>query len=264
MNKREIQQLLKQKNLHPIKKWGQNFLTHQPTIQKITARVQKLPPPFVEIGPGLGALTRHFPKKADITLIERDKKLAGYWKEQGYAVLAADALKLNWPAVLPEKLTLFGNLPYEIASRLVIKASLCQPQITNMVFMMQKEAAQRALAKPRSENYGFLSVVSQTFWNMSLVAQAPRSHFYPAPKVDGAVLEFQAKKKIPGGDSALFVKFVKHCFSLKRKMLFKKMEGCSAQKAKNIFKDLGLSAVCRAEELSPQQFIQLYPQIHPL
>ena len=183
MNKQQIKQFLKQKNLQPIKKFGQNFLINQHIIQKIVKKVQRQPPPFVEIGPGLGALTEHFAnKKKDIILIERDKKIAAYWKEQAYSILSADALKLKWAADLPKKFTLFGNLPYEIAASLILESCLHQKQITSMIFMIQKEVAQRATAQPHSKDYGLLSVMSQIFWNISLACQCSKNRFLPCAK----------------------------------------------------------------------------------
>ena len=263
MDKKQVQQFLKQKNFRPIKKFGQNFLINQNTIQKIVSAVQKFPPPFVEIGPGLGALTRHFEnRKKSVFLIEKDKKIACYWKGQAYSVLSADALKLNWEKALPKKFTLFGNLPYEISAGIILKSSLQQKQMLALIVMMQKEVAQRVTAQPCSKSYGLLSVISQTFWDISLVSNVPKTDFYPVPKVDGRVLSFQIKPKKPNVKPDPFLKFVKKCFSLRRKMLFKQINAPSLSEGKTILKDLSLPENCRAEELSPQQFIRLYLQIN--
>ena len=104
MNKKQVRQFFKKRKLHPIKKLGQNFLINQKAIQKIVTRVQKYSPPFVEIGPGLGALTNHFKKKKDLILVERDKKIAAYWREQAYFVLSADVLQLEWLTAFPKKI----------------------------------------------------------------------------------------------------------------------------------------------------------------
>ena len=264
MNKKQVQQFLKKRNLYPIKKLGQNFLINQQAVQKIVTTVQKYSPPFVEIGPGLGALTNYFKKQKDIILVERDKKIAAYWKEQAYSVLSADVLKLEWLTAFPEKFILFGNLPYEIASSLIVKSCLYQEQIKGMVFMVQKEVAQRATAQSYKKNYGFLSVIAQTFWEISLVANIPRTYFYPIPKVEGTVLEFRVKQKTSELDSKSFLQFVKQCFSFKRKMLFKQIKLGSTEKIKKILGNIGLSENCRAEELSSQQFTELYLQINRL
>ncbi len=259
MNKKQVQQFLKQNNLQPIKKFGQNFLINQGIIQKIVETALKHSPPFVEIGPGLGALTRHFEnkKKETLLLIERDKKLAAYWKSTGYTVICADALKLKWET-LPKKITVFGNLPYEITASLILKSCFYQHQIQHMIFMMQKEVAQRITAQPHNKNYGLLSVISQTFWDTKLVANVQKTDFYPIPKVKGRVLEFQIRNQMPNLHIDLFIKFVKQCFSFKRKMLFKQMDGLPSESARKALKSLNFSETCRAEELSPHQFLELY------
>ena len=261
MDKTQIKNFLKENQLKPIKKFGQNFLINQNIIQQIVQQVKKYPPPFVEIGPGLGALTSHLKdKKKDTLLIERDKKLADWWKEKGWNVFCADALNFQWKE-LPKTFTLFGNLPYEIAGSLIIKASLQQKQIPNMICTMQKEVAQRTIAQACSKNYGLLSVMSQVFWNITTIADIPKTDFYPVPKVEGRVLKFQAKKTSNQLQPSLFLKFIRQSFSLKRKMLFKQIEGIPSDMAKKVLADLGLRETCRAEELSPLQFVKLYSKI---
>lgn len=223
MNQKELKIFLKQQNIRPLKRFGQNFLVNQKTIQKILHIVHNQTPPFVEIGPGLGALTTCFSnKKKDILLVERDKKIASYWKNKGYSVLSADVLKLDWPQSLPKKCTVFGNLPYQIAGRLVLTSCLHQKQVVSMVLMMQREVAQRVIAQPGHKNYSLLSVVSQTFWFISPKLLIPKTDFYPQPKVEGSLLEFQIKKKTDNLDPSSFLDFVKKCFAFKRKKLIKK------------------------------------------
>lgn len=261
MNKQQIKQFLKDKQLKPIKKFGQNFLINQSIIQQIVQKVQKQAPPFVEVGPGLGALTQHFEnRKKNILLIERDKKLANLWEQKGWTVFCADVLKFDWEK-LPKKISLFGNLPYEIASSLIIKSCLHKERINNMIFTVQQEVAQRIQAKSHSKDYGLLSVMSQTFWNIHPIIHIPKTDFYPTPKVNGTALEFQTKKTLRQLPSVSFLQFVKQCFSFKRKMLFKKMDVGSPETAKKILHHLKLSENCRAEELSVDQFVQLYLQI---
>lgn len=261
MNRRQVKQFLKQKKLQPLKKYGQNFLINPAVIQNIVTRVQRHPAPFVEIGPGLGSLTQCFASnKENIILVERDKRLLSYWEEAGYFIFCADALKLNWTK-LPKKFTLFGNLPYEIAASLIVKSCLYQKQIQSMIFMVQKEVAQRITAKPSSKDYGLLSVISQVFWDIYLVANVSKTDFYPIPKVDGRVLEFQIKENKLQLEADLFLKFVKKCFSFKRKMLFKQIDTLPCETAKKTLKSLGLSETCRAEELLPGQFVELYLQV---
>ena len=256
MNKQQVKQFLEERKLRPIKKLGQNFLVNPGLIQSIVKNIQKQPAPFVEVGPGLGALTRYFDKK-DIFLIEKDKKLANYWSQENWTVFCDDALKFNW-ACLPKKFTLFGNLPYEIASSLIIKFSIEQKQADKMFFLIQKEVAERIKAVADSKNYALLSVIVQSFWSVSTLFSIPKNDFYPTPQVEGCFLEFKAKKFSDSIPPHLFFQFVKDCFQFKRKMLFKKLKISSA---KDVLESLALKSTCRAENLSPEKFLQLYIKV---
>ena len=244
---------LKEHNLKPVKKLGQNFLIDERIIETITQRIQKYDLPFVEIGPGLGALTSHF-KKKEILLIEKDKKLAHYWEQQSWKVLCQDALKLK-ASQLPKKFLLFGNLPYEIVASLIIKATIENFNSPAMIFLIQKEVADRIKSPPGSKNYGLLSVLSQIYWKVSPVAKVPKHCFYPVPQVSGAVLEFE--KKAPPCPPAPFLKFVKKCFQSRRKMLFKNLP---VPQAKHYLQEKGFNPECRAEELSPKDFLKLFTE----
>ena len=256
MNKQELKKLLNDYDLKPVKRLGQNFLIHEQSIKTIITSIQKHPAPFVEIGPGLGALTWNF-NKEDILLIEKDKKLAGYWEQKSWRVLCLDALKLN-EGQLPKKATLFGNLPYEIAASLIIKISVEFFPVLSMIFLIQKEVADRAQSCIGSKNYGLLSVMSQTFWDISTITQIPKNCFYPIPKVSGAVLEFKRKKKPLPFPPVLFLKFIKQCFQFRRKMLFKKLPTAEPKK---LLEKMALNPNCRAEDISPKDFVSLYLEI---
>ena len=197
MDKIQAQKFLNQRNLRPLKRLGQNFLIHPELTRDIAERAKTLPKPYVEIGPGLGALTQSFAhRKKDILLVEKDKKLAAYWEQEGWQVLCADILKLNWED-LPQKFSLFGNLPYEIFGSLIIKAAYWQSRVQSLLLMGQKELGLRVTASPGGRDYGFLSVAAQSFWSIQPVLDVPASAFYPRPKVAGRVLLFRPKSQDP-------------------------------------------------------------------
>ncbi|MBC6415717.1 MAG: ribosomal RNA small subunit methyltransferase A [Bdellovibrionales bacterium] len=256
MNKQDLKKKLQDNQLKPIKKLGQNFLIQEEIIQTIVKSIKKYSPPFVEIGPGLGALTQYF-NKEDIWLIEKDKKIAQYWKKKSWRVLCLDALHLS-PDQLPEKMILFGNLPYEIAGSLILKLSEENFPSKAMVFLLQKEVAQRIKSGIRNKNYGWLSVVSQIFWNISTITHVSKTCFYPIPKVNGTVLEFQKKQDF-SFSPPLFLKFVKQCFQFKRKMLFKKLP---VREPKKLLEKISLNPECRAEDIPPKGFVRLYLEIN--
>ena len=265
MDKNQSQSFLSRQGLRPLKSLGQNFLAHPGFAQSIAEKARALPPPYVEIGPGLGALTRFFAgRKQDILLVEKDKKLASYWKREGWQVLCADILKLD-PGKLPQKFSLFGNLPYEIFGSLILRSTLMQNRVKGMLFMGQREPARRVTAGPGVRDYGFLSVASQAFWNIAPVLDVPAQAFYPRPKVSGRVLEFRPKACFQGeqGLSALpepepFLRFLRLCFRFKRKKLMRQLPAPSPQAAEQALKSLNLNPKARPEELSVAQFLRLY------
>ena len=253
MKKSLIIKKLKEHNLRLLKSLGQNFLIDEEAIESIVKSIQKYNPPFVEIGPGLGALTSHF-KKEDILLVEKDKKLASYWKEKGWKILCQDALHLQSHQV-PKKFLLFGNLPYEIAASLIIKATVEDFNNTAMIFLIQKEAADRVRSSVGSKNYGLLSIISQIYWKVTPIIKIPKHCFHPVPQVSGQVLEFE--KKTPSCPPLLFLNFVKQCFQFRRKMLYKKLP---LPEPKKYLQEQGFKPECRAEDLKPRDFVKLFEE----
>ena len=261
MTKRETREFLRQAGLKPLKKLGQNFLINAGLARRIAGAVQKLPPPYIEIGPGTGALTRLFKKEDLALLIEKDRKQAAYWRGQGFSVFCGDALKFG--AFPSPSSTLFGNLPYSLAGPLILKAGSLET-VSNMVFMMQKEVAQRIQGAPGSgKNYGILSVTSAVFWKITFEADAAPSDFYPVPKVSGRVLNFQRKKNADLPPPGPFLRFLKSCFAHRRKKLVKKLPAAGGAAggppgAELLLKQINKSPSARAEELSPDEFVRLF------
>ena len=258
MNLKETKMLLKQLQISPKKQLGQNFLVHSLTAQKIADEVKKCPSPWMEVGPGLGALTQFFGEdKSLITLVEKDKKIAQYWESKGFHTLCKDALKISWEDL--QKITLFGNLPYEIASPIILKACQFQSKIPNMVLMIQKEVSERVQSKNKSKKYSLLSVMAQTFWKIHRIQVVEPKKFYPIPKVAGHTLVFTAKNTALSATD--FLKFLKACFLQKRKILYKKIPFLTHQKALQLLLEMNFNQNTRAEELSPEDFVCLFKKI---
>ena len=262
MNIKQVKENLEILGIRPSKKLGQNFLINEKIALDITEHIQKSLSPWVEIGPGLGSLTKFFDTKKDkIYLIEKDKKLISYWEEKGFSIFCADALKFDWNQ-LPKPFTLFGNLPYQIAGSLILEMSLFEKPIHSMIFMIQKEVGERIIAKPKTKNYGILSVTAQTFWTPRLLFSAHKKDFYPIPEVNAWVLDFKPQSATV---SALcFLKFVKIAFAHRRKKLITQLYKELPFDWKSLFEKQNWSSDLRAEELSPSQFQSLYKEFkHP-
>jgi 16S rRNA (adenine1518-N6/adenine1519-N6)-dimethyltransferase len=214
------------------KRFGQNFLQDDGIIYSIVALINPASDMHViEIGPGLGALTRPLLSNLDqLDLLEIDRDLVTYWNQQnlkGLKVIEGDALNfdfLEWAKNRSEKKGLckvVGNLPYNISSPLLFHLVSAAPAIDEQVFMLQAEVVERMVAKAGSSDFSRLSVMLQTRYDMDLVLEVPPEAFDPQPKVNSAVV-----RMIPRKDFSLNVaqwsaleKVVAAAFSQRRKML---------------------------------------------
>lgn len=248
------------------KSLGQNFLVSDVVIQRIVDKVKGFNPEYlIEVGPGPGALTDLLLEmNLPMQLIELDQRIAQYWRDKGQNVLEADALQIDWAQFYKYERTVFvSNLPYQISSSIVIDRSMENSGIQQMVLMFQKEVAQRIRAQAKSEQYGMLSVIAQTFWKTEVVTEAGPRDFNPAPRVASRVLAFE-RIPSPIEDRTKFLTFVKVAYAQRRKLLKKNLS--SLYKEKNVSEEqvigwlaeLGFKETVRAEELSPSQFVKLY------
>lgn len=243
-------------NQQAKKSLGQNFLIEQNIVNAITDVVKKNETlKWVEIGPGLGSLTDDL-KPHVVQVVELDSAFAEFWRGQGLNVTEIDALKFKWSDV-ERPMGLVSNLPYQISSRIVVEMSENSiPEL--MVLMFQKEVADRMISKKMQSSYGFLSVIAQTFWDIKKVVFVSPNCFSPRPKVDSQVLQFTAKES-QIQNRKKFIEFVKGCFLERRKKISNKAKKLNLlNEFKEFFQLNGLSLDMRAEELTPENFEQLF------
>ena len=213
------------------KSLGQNFLTDPNIINKIVNIVDIKDKNILEIGPGTGNLSSkildHYPKK--MIVIEKDKNLANLLKDNfgsKIIIINQDVLKINENTLESEKLTVFGNLPYNISTEILCK------WITNinesdfwfeyLILMFQKEVANRIISKFNTKNYGRLSILSNWKLNIKKIFDVKPSCFSPKPKVDSTVLLFEPKKDFYKlNNPKNLEKITKIFFSQRRKMIKK-------------------------------------------
>lgn len=257
--KEKLMAKMQQLQISPKRSLGQNFLISEHVVEQILNYVDRRNPALiVEIGPGLGTLTeslieRPNPRK----LIELDRKFAQYWRERGEKVVEADALEINWAKELwPHDTMVLGNLPYQISSRLVIDLSFAPATLQHLVFMFQREVAERLTAQPRTKDYGFLSVIAQTFWTMNKITDASRDDFYPMPNVSSRVVAFK-RREVDSRLTIEYMHFVKTAFQFRRKYMLKSLAEVESQ-VRVAFLALGLKETVRSEELSPEIFQKIY------
>ena len=274
MNAAQIKQRLQQMGASPKKSLGQNFLVSEHVVEKIISSIKNQNfEHLIEIGPGLGSLTECLIPLAEncLTLIELDKEFSLYWRNRGFRLIEDDALRIDWKSLILEgKINwLVSNLPYQISASLVVDRSFDVCPLDGMILMFQKEVAQRIMAPPKDEHYGLLSVIAQTYWEMEKVVDAGPGAFLPPPKVSSRVLIFSRIKNPVVPPSLAYLKFLKTCFSQRRKKLINNLKKMplwtdeNSKKVKEFFETHDLSESARAEELDFLTFSKLFFHLYP-
>ncbi|HEX7025056.1 MAG TPA: 16S rRNA (adenine(1518)-N(6)/adenine(1519)-N(6))-dimethyltransferase RsmA, partial [Gemmatimonadales bacterium] len=181
--------------MRPRKRFGQHFLHHRAILDRIAAALGAAPGDLVlEIGPGQGALTEALARcGARVVAIEKDRDLVPLVRERvpSARVIEGDALELDWRAELglaaSDDLLVAGNIPYNITTPL-IDAALAPPRPRRIVFLVQREVAERLTAEPGSRAYGALTVGVRAVARVEQLFRVPAGAFTPPPKVDSAVV----------------------------------------------------------------------------
>lgn len=252
--------------IHAKRSLGQNFLVSDHVIDKIVnAAAGFQPTTIIEVGPGCGALTWELKEICDkLQLIELDSALVEYWRGKGFDVIEADALRWTWDVSgFPGRKVFVSNLPYQISSSILVDRSIDRDPLSGMVLMFQKEVAQKIKAPIGHEEYGFLSVLAQTFWDVQLLLEAGPRDFDPAPRVASRVLTFNPRQ-VQIADRPKYLKFLKACFLHPRKIMISSlMEGLgrSREDLTAALEKRGLDPKIRAGELRLQQFLDLYREL---
>ena len=250
--------------------FGQNFLFDKNILNKIVSCSEVTEKDtVVEIGPGLGTLTRVLSQKSKkVIAIEFDKKLINQLTEnvsdlKNVEIVNMDALKFPYENI-KGNFSVVANIPYNITTPLIFKLLEYKAKIKSMTLLMQKEVAQRIVAKSGSKNYGVLSLTTQLYTRPSLKFIVSKKSFSPPPKVDSAVVHFQvsAKPFLPVKDAALLVDIVKTSFGQRRKTIknsLKSFDGLS-----EALDMISIAPSSRPEQLSMQDFIRLADALHNL
>jgi 16S rRNA (adenine1518-N6/adenine1519-N6)-dimethyltransferase len=240
------------------KRFGQNFLVDQNIIADIVRAIHPEPDDnMVEIGPGLGALTRPLLKHLNILhVVEIDRDIIARLKtdypQDKIVIHEGDALKFDF-ATLGSPLRIVGNLPYNISSPLLFHFADYAARITDMHFMLQNEVVERMVAAPSTPEYGRLSVMLQYRFYMEKLIDVPPQSVRPAPKVDSAIVRMIPipASDISVKDEALFAKVVSAAFGQRRKTLRNTLKGYLPE---SDLLRLGIDPQLRAENLGVAEF----------
>lgn len=246
----------------PRKRFGQNFLQSQPIIDSIVQAFHPQPDDqVVEIGPGLGALTKPLlTVLTSMTAIEIDTDLQAYLQQLPESsgklhLINADALTVDY-SQLGKQLRIIGNLPYNISTPLILHLLTYAPNIIDMHFMLQKEVVERLAAAPGSKTYGRLSVVVQYLCEVEQLFTVPAYAFHPQPKVESAIIRITPYQTSPYPlvEFSNLERLVACAFSMRRKTLANNLK--PLLKASDLVA-LGIDPQQRPEQISVTDYVQI-------
>jgi 16S rRNA (adenine1518-N6/adenine1519-N6)-dimethyltransferase len=261
----EMREWLDKRDIQLTKSLGQNFLHDAHQLQRIAdAGALTKADKVLEIGPGLGPLTELLLARAgEVLAIEMDARLVAVLRERfpQLNLVHADALEFikrerrDW-----SDWKLVANLPYSVASPILVELALSPQRPKQMTVTLQLEVAQRLMAKADDDDYGVLTLLVQLDYEPHGWFKIPASCFFPAPNVDSACVTLVRREKplLSDGLRPVFVRIVKKAFSQRRKMMLKLLKTeWPAEKLAQAFTELNISPMERAEKLSLEQFVEL-------
>jgi len=237
---------------------GQHFLKDENIAIKTVALLQETKKTVIEIGPGMGMLTKYLiEKNVLLQIIEIDQESVKYLKinypELKDKIKRCDFLKLNIQQEFENNISIIGNFPYNISSQIIFKILKNKNQINEVVGMFQKEVAERLVAK-KGRKRGILSVFTQAFYNIEYCFTINENVFFPKPKVKSAVIRLERNNRLSlACNEELFFKIIKTSFNQRRKTLKNALKSFNLLNTKEISEFL----TRRAEELTVENFINI-------
>lgn len=270
----DIMSTLSELGAAPRKALGQNFLHDQNLAKWIIEKLDiQNGDHVIEIGPGLGALTSEIVNRGvSATLLEKDKLFSSFLRQkfgsERISILEGDALDYDVREAFPlQPARVIGNLPYYVSTPLLFHFSREPCPFAQMVFTLQKEVADRLVARPGSKSFGSLSVLVQARWHVIKMRALPPSVFLPPPRVESAVVMLKRKEpeRIPLCEWAQFERLVKAGFSERRKQVRKALakitSGVAVERA---LESATIDEAARAERISLEQWLALVNALSPL
>lgn len=269
--------LLERYGLRPKYSFGQNFLADQHLAERIAAACHAAGGSVIELGAGLGALTRPLLASGAewVLAVERDRELvpalreelAGELEAGRLQILEEDAKAVDFVTALagrPRPHVIAGNLPYQITGPLLEKAVHSAPSIERAVFLVQLEVAERLAAAPGSEAYGALSVFAQRAFQVERAFIVRRGAFYPQPNVDSAVVTLAPRGAPP--ETEAFRAVVRAAFTQRRKQLknaWSSLFGARGVELEGAARRAGIELSARGETLSVADFERMAGELGP-
>ena len=266
VGKSDLKDMMEKHDLRPSKSLGQNFVVDPNTILKIirAANIEK-GEQILEIGPGLGSLTSQLSATSKVVAIELDRYLIPaleevlnhFGKRKNVEIVQEDAMKIDWQEFFTQRQGVWkmvANLPYNIATPLLVTLLENAPEIQAIYVMVQLEVGERFAASPRSKAYGIPSVKAQYWAETKVLGKVSPNVFLPVPKVDSAILQIIRKSSPPEVNYANFSRLIQTAFQHRRKMIRKSLNTLVPLANFSIAE---LSPQARPEELSVTDWVKL-------
>jgi len=263
----KTQELVKKYNFRFSKSLGQNFLIDDSVLQDIVEGAEVSEEDLViEIGPGVGTLTRELIKKAKrVVAIELDSDLIPILteelgNEEKFSLIHNDALKVNFDEIIAgeKSVKLVANLPYYVTTPIIAKLLNEGYKFKSLTIMIQKEVAERMNSEPNCKEYGSISVLVQYFCTTKIIRKVAPSSFMPRPKVDSIVIRLDRleQPRVELKDEKIFFDIVRNSFNMRRKTLWNALKsfGLDKESMEGVFKDAGIDQKRRGETLSIEEF----------
>ena len=271
-NRREMREVMDKFHITAQKKYGQNFLTSESILDDIIDASNLTKEDIVlEIGPGLGTLTRRLSEAAgQVIAVEIDEALIPVLSETLYGydnvkVINSDIMKTDLREIIgdADKISVVANLPYYITTPIVLRLLEYTDVVSSITIMIQKEVAVRMQAGPGSKDYGALSLAVQYYSDPEIVVDAPAEAFFPMPGVDSVVIRLESREEPPVDvcDVKEMFKIIRACFNLRRKTLPNAVAsgglGYSRAELETALDKMGKSLTVRGETFTMEEFAQL-------
>ena len=266
IGKSDLKSMMEKHDLRPSKSLGQNFVIDPNTILKIirAANIEK-GEQILEIGAGLGSLTSQLSVNSKVVAIELDRYLVPaleevlnhFGKRENVEIVQEDAMKIDWQEFFAQRQGVWkmvANLPYNIATPLLVTLLENAPEIQAIYVMVQLEVGERFAASPKSKAYGIPSVKAQYWAETKVLGKVSPNVFLPVPKVDSAILQIIRKPSPPEVNYANFSRLIQTAFQHRRKMLRKSLNTIVPE---TNFSIAGISPQARPEELSVADWVKL-------
>lgn len=270
--------ILEKYKIKANKDLGQNFLINDDVIEKIIEKSQiEKNDLIIEIGPGLGVLTNLLLEKSDnVVAIELDKRMVEiiskrFILKNNLQIINEDVLKVDLNKLINErkkqtninKVKIVANLPYYISTPIIMKLLEEKLEIDEIIVMVQKEVAQRLVAKTGTKDVGAITYAVEYFSEAEKVIDVPKESFIPSPKVESAVIKLKIRKKayVHVKDEKMLFNIIQKSFSQRRKTLVNALVNGkiveSKEKAEKIIKELNINENIRGEKLTLEDFARI-------